>query len=120
MNLIGHGGSASPALIDGQTGAILSFADLHERAREIAAHIGRSKALVFLACRNDRFTALAYAGALIGGHAVALLDGHGAEATTASLGLVYQPAWIAGPVGLADRLAGHDVPVESVVTIEDG
>ncbi len=56
-------------------------------------------------------SAATYWGALDAGHAVALLDGHAADAVTAALVDTYRPTWLAGPADLPDRLAASGVDI---------
>lgn len=82
--------------------------------------MGDSKSLLILLCRNDAFSAVMYAGAALAGHAVAFLDARAAMPLTTRLVAEYQPACVAGPVGLADYLVGNGLPVKEVETFDGG
>lgn len=120
MTFLGLGRATGPALIDGATGTVRSHRELAEEARAWTAPLGVSKALVFVLCRNDVTTCLAYAGARLGGHAVALLDGQASDEASIDLARVYEATWVAGPAGLAKRLDACGVPVRSVVGRDGG
>jgi acyl-CoA synthetase (AMP-forming)/AMP-acid ligase II len=111
MSFLGLAPSGAVALVDPATGERLTYRDLVRRGREIAGTFGPEKQVVFLVARNDAFSAVSYWGALDAGHAVALLDGHAAMETTASLVDVFRPTWVAGPAGLGEQMAalGADI-----------
>jgi long-chain acyl-CoA synthetase len=108
------------AVVDGASGERMTYADLARRGRAIAAPLGSAKQAVFLVALNDAFTASAYWALLDAGHAVALLDGHAALETTAALVASYRPTWLAGPSGLAERLAGLGIDVDRLVSLAGG
>jgi acyl-CoA synthetase (AMP-forming)/AMP-acid ligase II len=120
MNFLGVVPSDATALVDSAVGERTTYADLVRSGRAIAASFGTAKRLVFLVARNDAFTATTYWGALDAGHAVALIDGHAPLETTAALVDTYRPAWLAGAVGLGDRLAGLDVGIDSTRQVAGG
>src|SRR5439155_14837086 len=103
MTFLGLGRATGPALIDGATGTVRSHRELAEEARAWTAPLGVSKALVFVLCRNNVTTCLAYAGARLGGHAVALLDGQASDEASIDLARVYEATWGAGPAGVPKR-----------------
>jgi acyl-CoA synthetase (AMP-forming)/AMP-acid ligase II len=104
-------GPDRPALVDAASGTSVTYAELREAAEGWSHRLGSTRTLLILACRNDLFTIQAYLGAVEGGHAVALLDGQAPAAAMAGVLAAYQPAWVAGPDGLADALASRDIPV---------
>jgi long-chain acyl-CoA synthetase len=106
--------STATALIDAGSGARLSYTDLIEAGRSSVAPLGPTKSLLFLLCRNDAFTATAYAGCLLADHAVALLDAGQSDASIADLVRAYRPPWLAGPSGSGERLAAQGVTVSEV------
>jgi long-chain acyl-CoA synthetase len=120
MRLLEPARSDEPALIDATSGETLSYRDLRARGREVAAHLGESKDLLFLLCRNDAFTAIAYSGALLAGHAIAMLDATSSDQITLDPVGVYRAPWLAGPVGLGERLANHGLPVERTLPVFGG
>jgi acyl-CoA synthetase (AMP-forming)/AMP-acid ligase II len=120
MTVLRHDTSNEPALIEGDTGLILSHRDLADQGRAWSARLGRSRTLLFLVCRNDVFSAVAYVGAIEGGHVVALVDGHASTASIAGIVTAYRPAWIAGAIGLGAELAANSVPVTSIEVLDGG
>jgi acyl-CoA synthetase (AMP-forming)/AMP-acid ligase II len=112
--------SDRPAVIDAASATVLSYAELIARAHAARAPLGDSRQLLFLFARNDLFSAVTYAGALLGRHPVALLDAKSPMASAASVVASYGPAWIAGPEGIGQQLAAEAVPVERTVTTEGG
>lgn len=120
MTFPGSGRQGGPALVSATSGEVLSYRDLEAQGRELCAPLGRAKELLLLFCRNDAFTVAAYTGAVGAGHAVALLDGQGSPQLGADLVTVYRPAWLAGPPGVAERLATCGVPVQAVVPVDGG
>lgn len=70
-----HARPESHAITDAGSGQRWSWVELESAVRAIAASLKSSrKQLVFLLCRNDAATVLAYLAAIEAGHAVALLD----------------------------------------------
>jgi acyl-CoA synthetase (AMP-forming)/AMP-acid ligase II len=120
MTFLQIGSTDGLAVVDGASGERMTYADVVRRGRAIAAPLGSAKQVVFLVARNDAFTASAYWGLLAAGHAVALLDGHAALETTAALVVSYRPTWLAGPPGLAARLAGLGIDVDRLVALAGG
>jgi acyl-CoA synthetase (AMP-forming)/AMP-acid ligase II len=120
VTYLGLAPSDDPAAIDASTGATLSYRDLVDRGRDLADRIGDEKTVLFLMSRNDPFTAVAYAGARLAGHAVAMLDAQAAMPLTAGVIAGYQPPWLAGPIGVGEALAAVDVPVHSVEPLLGG
>jgi acyl-CoA synthetase (AMP-forming)/AMP-acid ligase II len=120
LNFLGVVPSDANALVEPATGERATYADLVRSGRAIAASLGDAKQLVFLLARNTSFTATTYWGALDAGHAVALLDGHAAPATTAALVDTYQPTWVAGPPGLGAQLAGLGVGIDATRQVAGG
>jgi acyl-CoA synthetase (AMP-forming)/AMP-acid ligase II len=93
-----------PALIDGETGAILTHRELADAVRERAEHLARpSKALAFCLCRNDAPTIVNYLAVSAAGHAVLLLDAGTREAVLHDLVARYRPEFILSPGGEEDR-----------------
>ena len=112
--------SDGPALIDVASGETISYQELRERGREVAVNLGESKDLLFLLCRNDVFTAIAYAGALLARHAVALLDDQSRDHVGLGPVRAYRPRWVAGPTGLGERLLSQDLPIERILPLFGG
>jgi len=113
VSFLGITPSDAIAVVDRAAGERLSYAELVGRGRAIAAAIGPPKQLVFVVARNDAASVATYWGALDGGHAVALLDGHAADTVTAALVDTYQPAWLAGPADLAERMSEQGTEIEA-------
>jgi long-chain acyl-CoA synthetase len=120
MNALDLRPTASPALIDAASAEVLSFRQLVRVATDTAGRIGTERSLVFLLSRNDRFTVTTYAAALIGGHAVALLDGVRPAEVTAELVATYGPGCVAGPAGTGEQLAGLGIPVSAALPVDGG
>ncbi len=97
---------ARPALLDAATGLRCSYAALRRRVAQLASTLAGedAKRLVFLFCRNDEPTVVAYLAAVEAGHAVALLDGSLRCELTASLLERYRPELV---LGLPEPLAGY-------------
>ena len=110
--------SSSPAIIDAATGVHVSYDELIAASEVLGKDIGAERQLVFISCRNDLPTLTAYAAAMLGGHAVALIDG--ATDPEALVGLIadYRPSVVMGSGGLADSLrdAGFDTSSSSRAT----
>lgn len=107
------------AVID-STGHGVTFPELVEAGCSAVSSLGSSKALLFLYCGNNLTTAAFYAGSLLEGHAVAMLDGAAMGQVKARAVLRYRPAWIAGPVGIAEELSGHGVEIASTREVAGG
>jgi acyl-CoA synthetase (AMP-forming)/AMP-acid ligase II len=120
LNPLGLEPSDRPAVIDAASGTVVSYADLIARAQATGALLGDARQLVFLFARNDLFSAVTYAGALLDRHPVALLDARTPGASAASVVRSYSPTWIAGPEGIGRQLAAETVPVERVIATEGG
>lgn len=120
MSVFGLRRSDAPALIDVASGQSMSYRELLERGADAAAPLGQSKKLLFLLCRNDAFTAAAYSGALLAGHAVALLDASRPIEETAEILAAYRSNCLAGPSGLGSELTALGVPVVSITPLEGG
>jgi len=120
MSFLGLAPSSSIALVDAATTERLTYAELARQGRTIGATLGVDKQVVFLVARNDAFSTTAYWGALDAGHAVALLDGHAALETVATLVDAYRPTWVAGPIGLAGRLAALGTELEATTELLGG
>jgi len=88
------------ALIGVEDGQILTYADLASAvdSGRRAFHSSTSD-LVFVVCRNDVSTILAYLAAVEAGHRVALLDEGIRPAALNRLLRIYRPDWILGPLG---------------------
>ncbi len=82
--------------------------------------LGDHKQLVFLLCRNDVFTAVAYAATQRSGHAVALVDGARPVSNHVSLLRTYRPDWIVGPIGTAAALEAAGLVPGRVEAMADG
>jgi long-chain acyl-CoA synthetase len=120
MTLLGLRPSTRPALIESETGSEWTYREVIETGKEIVAPLGSSKELLFLLSQNDAFSATTYAGALLAGHAVALLDAQGPLEMSAGVISVYRPTWLAGPSRTGEALAKIGVPVESVIARVSG
>jgi long-chain acyl-CoA synthetase len=120
VTVIGLRASESTAIIDAASARLISYRDVVREGLQHVARLGDRKRLLFLLCRNDPFTATTYAGALLGGHTVALLDGRAAPSVTASLVAAYEPPWLAGPDGTGEALASQEVPVEDCYPLPGG
>jgi long-chain acyl-CoA synthetase len=108
--------SAAPALVDASTGGTISYRQLVEQASEIAASMGDDRELVLLCCHNDMATLTAYAAALLGDHAVALIDGEVSADVLRDLVRTYAPSVVVGSEGLLDRLGDDLFAIESVTS----
>jgi acyl-CoA synthetase (AMP-forming)/AMP-acid ligase II len=91
-------------LIEAASGAVMTYAELVARGAEIVAPMGPDKALLVVLARNDPGSVLAYAGALLGGHTVALLDAGAPIESTATIIRDYGARWVAGPAQVVDQL----------------
>jgi acyl-CoA synthetase (AMP-forming)/AMP-acid ligase II len=111
MSFLGVAASGALAVVDPASGERLPYAELVRRGTAIAAALGGTKQLVFVAARNTAACAATYWGAMDAGHAVALLDGHAADEVTAALVDTYRPAWLAGPADLPERLSAAGVDI---------
>ncbi len=120
MTILGLRPSDRPATIDGATGEPTSYRKLIELATDAVTPLGGSKEVLFLLSRNDRFTVSTYAGALLRGHAVALLDARSPVTLTKDILATYMPAWLGCPTGDGDRLRDAGVPVQSVRPVAGG
>ncbi len=109
--------SSAPALVEGATGQVVSYRRLLESGPDAVAHIERPKQLLFLLCRNDVSTATTYLGAVLAGHAVAMLDARSPAEATAAVIATYRPGWVAGPPGSGQRLSDAGMPVERVISL---
>ena len=112
--------SGQPALIDAATGETISYRDLVGRGEAVVQAMGDRRALVFLVCHNDVFSAVAYAGALLRGHVVALIAADQDPAALREMLAAYRPSFVAGPAGLADRVAESGTQIASAADIEGG
>ena len=112
--------SETPAIVDSAGRGNLSFRELIREGRELAGRLGSSRQLLFITAANDVFSAVMYVGAVGRGHAVAMLDSRGSPPIIAELAEAYRPTWIAGPPGLASRLAESLVEIESASSIDGG
>jgi long-chain acyl-CoA synthetase len=117
MTFLGLRPSSAPALVEGRTGQVVSYRRLLESAAEAVGHMERAKQLLFLLCRNDVSTATTYLGAVLAGHAVAMLDARSPAEATAALSGTYRPGWVAGPPGSGQRLGDAGMPVEKVISL---
>jgi long-chain acyl-CoA synthetase len=120
MSFLGVAPSDVVALVDPAAGARMTYTELILAGRALAATFGPQRHLVFIAARNDAFTATAYWGALDAGHAVALLDGHAPPEAVAAVVGTYRPTWLAGPEGLGERLAGLGIGIDSSRQVDGG
>ncbi|HEY6881551.1 MAG TPA: hypothetical protein VI299_26175, partial [Polyangiales bacterium] len=64
----------APALIDAASGELVSYRALHQRVTALAAQLAGERTLVFVACKLDVASIVAYLAALAAGHAVYLFD----------------------------------------------
>lgn len=105
-----------PALIEGNR--VLDFPDLVDLGSTAVSPIGDRKSLLVLLTDRTVPVVAFYAGALVRGHAVALIEGAGPHA----MGIVerYQPSWVAGNEGTAERLNDSGVAVVDVFPAAGG
>jgi long-chain acyl-CoA synthetase len=120
MTFLGLHPSPRPALIEAETGSEWTYRQLIETGKEIVSPLGSRKELLFLLSRNDTFSAMAYAGALLAGHAVAFVDANVPLETNAGVISAYRPRWLAGPLGMGEGLAEIAVPVDAVISTVSG
>jgi long-chain acyl-CoA synthetase len=120
MTFLGLHPTARPALIDAETGVEWTYREIIETGKEIVAPLGARKDVLFLLSRNDPFSAMTYAGALLAGHAVGFLDANGSLEMTAHVLSEYRPTWLAGPAGTGQAMADIGVPVEAVMSMVSG
>lgn len=95
-------GRASPrdvALVEGGTGRAWTRAALRAAVAALAELLPGPKSLVFVFCRNDAFTVVAYLACLRAGHAAALLDADAAPASQQRLVDLYEPDLILASEG---------------------
>lgn len=94
-----------PVLWDA-TGGWHGGADIERRVAALAPHFD-GRPLVFLYCRNDAATVVAYLAAVRAGGAVALLDPHRPAEERAALVARYAPERIAGSGAACEAPAGY-------------
>jgi acyl-CoA synthetase (AMP-forming)/AMP-acid ligase II len=105
---------SGPALIEASSGAVIDYGRLREMAQDATAPLGSSKRLLLLFCDISVPTAAIYAGALLRGHAVALMDAQIRPHLRANLVRSYRVPWVAGPPGLADSLRAEGIAIGPV------
>lgn len=120
MTILGLGRTTKPAIIDGATGEVVTYRELVDGARDAYGFLARRKELIFLLAKNDVFSAASYAGALLSGHAIALLDAQANTDALAEILATYRPSWVAGPAGTGERLQGEGLAVEASSPLEGG
>lgn len=120
MSILGLVRTRKPAIIDGATGDVMSYQDLVDRERDTYRFLHGRKQLIFLLAMNDVFSAASYAGALLSGHAIALLDAQANSAALTEILSSYRPSWVAGPTGTAERLQGEGLEVEATFPAQGG
>jgi acyl-CoA synthetase (AMP-forming)/AMP-acid ligase II len=118
VTILGLIPSDAAALIEGSTGRTVTYRELLARGRDLAAALGDDRALLFLLAHNDVDSAVAYAGALAHGHAVALLDAGLPIASLFSVLDAYNACWVAGPAGTTVRIVESGLKVASVAQLE--
>jgi acyl-CoA synthetase (AMP-forming)/AMP-acid ligase II len=108
----------STALVDAVSGRRWSYTELARAVEALAARLGGERRLLFLLCRNDARTVVAWLAALVSGQPVALLDARLDPSLLRPLLAAYQPELIAGPLPpeIAADLAAADAvtPVEGL------
>jgi acyl-CoA synthetase (AMP-forming)/AMP-acid ligase II len=103
-----------PALIDGAT--VIDFPDLVDLGGCAVDPIGDRKSLLLVLVERTVPTIAFYAGGLVRGHAVALIDAaHAADIIDA-----YRPRWVAGGEGTASRLTDSGVGVDDLFPVAGG
>jgi long-chain acyl-CoA synthetase len=98
----------TPALIDGDSGNILSYKHLQMYCEQIRSLIDTEKALVFLWSSNRIDEVIAYLGLVNAGHAVCLLDAHMHKSFKQQLVELYRPHFIVEHHAIADLWIGYD------------
>ncbi|HEY3740534.1 MAG TPA: AMP-binding protein [Bryobacteraceae bacterium] len=103
------------ALTDSGSGRRWSRAELESAVASLAAGLkGARKRLVFLLCRNDARTVLAYLASIEAGHAVALLDSALSIEFQDRLIALYEPDLL---ISSGRPLDGYDFALESDIQI---
>jgi acyl-coenzyme A synthetase/AMP-(fatty) acid ligase len=120
VSFLGLRPSSAPAVIDPAGVETLSFHDLLVRGADVADRLGRDRQLLFVLAANDALTAVTYAGAMVAGHAVALIDDSAGPDAMAALVATYEAGWVAGPPGTGVVLADHGVEVETSIVLDGG
>jgi acyl-CoA synthetase (AMP-forming)/AMP-acid ligase II len=94
--------SSDIALIDAETGAALSYAELELSVQEAGAALAAErKSLLLLFCRNTLSAVLLYLAARERGHAVALVDADSSPSFKQRLLELYQPRFAWAPEGVS-------------------
>ena len=108
------------ALIETDSGHITSFRQLLEQAARLREEFPADKSVVFLRCRNDRFSVTVYLASQLAGHALALLDGTTPVADQTDILKRYRPEVVVGPIGTADELEANGLRSAHVKRLADG
>lgn len=94
--------SSARALYDAHQRRGWTYRELCDAVQQTATLLAsRNKALLFLFCRNDASSVIAYLAAIEAGHAVALVDENLAPEFKKRLMELYQPEFILSPVATA-------------------
>ncbi len=94
--------SSERALYDAHQRRGWSYRELCDAVQQTATLLaGRTKALLFLFCRNDAASVIAYLAAIQAGHTVAILDENLALEFKKRLMELYQPEFVLSPVATA-------------------
>jgi acyl-CoA synthetase (AMP-forming)/AMP-acid ligase II len=120
MSALGMAPSSAVALLDTASGHGMTYRDLFGAARRLASVLEDPRSLVFVLCRNDAFTATAFAACMISDQVVAMLDGSRDVDVHLDLLTTYRPQWVLGRTGTAEALAGIGLPPIDVVAMWDG
>lgn len=99
-----------PALIADDR--VFDFADLADLGATAVDRIGDRKSLLFLLTDRTVPAIAFYAGALVRGHVVALIDASATQGPDVIQG--YRPPWVAGPEGTAAALGRSGALIEEV------
>jgi len=94
--LSSHG--CSTALVDVASGRRWSYVELARTVDELAARLRGERRLLFLLCRNDAPTVVAWLAALAAGQPVALLDARLDPSLLRPLLAAYAPEMVGGPL----------------------
>ena len=116
---------SAKCLQDDSSGVWITYAELRQQAAEWQERLECEKALVFLYASNDIASVAALLGALLAGHAVALLDPNLPDTTKGALSELYSPEFVidstaAQPVVENDRSRLRPHPELSVLLSTSG
>ena len=110
--MLGLRNHRGPALIDAATKRVLDFTDLVELGSAAVDPMGNRKSLLMLYTEQTVSSVVFYAGTMMRGHAVALIDAAGPPELRHGLLERYRPRWVAGPEGTAESLAAAGLAVD--------